>query len=425
MRGREKCADGRVAEANPGALAPLSDDQCAAASATCTCPRRRAAGACQRKGALFGLYSEGELFGHAIALDHGQGDYTVEAVEDCLLWHMAAEDLARVMAAQPSVAHFLTAAPGERLRAAGSRSTGTLADLRLRLPVSGAPDLAISECAALMARHQVSCLPVLDREGLVGILTDRDLRTRVLARGVDPSRPVAEVMTRSPLSVPAEARIDDALVEMLRLGIHHLPVLDPERRLVGVVSAGDLLRLQAPHPLRLVRDIQRASGRQELVELARQGPGLLAALTRQGSAVTEVGRIASLITDACTRRLIELAQMTLGEAPMGWAWLSFGSQARMEQGLISDQDNGLLLVEAPDPQAAEYFLRLAESVCDGLDACGYAHCPGGVMAKGRWRLPLADWRPHGSPRRGVAEALSTRRGRIEKHCRHRANAARR
>jgi len=55
--GCEKCVDGRVAEANSGALTPPGDDQCAAVSAACACPRRRAAGACRRKGALFGLLS--------------------------------------------------------------------------------------------------------------------------------------------------------------------------------------------------------------------------------------------------------------------------------------------------------------------------------------------------------------------------------
>lgn len=288
----------------------------------------------------------------------------------------------------------MTQAEGVELlaKATGSRATGTLSDLRLRSPVTVGPEMTIAECAGLMARQQVSCMPVVGEAGLIGILTDRDLRTRVLAKHMDPNRPVAEVMTRDPLSLASDARIDDALVEMMRLGIHHLPVLAGDGRVAGVVSAGDLLRLQAPHPLRLVRDIQRAGDLVELVELARQGPGMLAALTHQGSAVTEVGRIASLITDACTQRLIGLAQAEQGEAPVGWAWLAFGSQARMEQGLISDQDNGLVLAEVPDEAGADYFRRLADFVCDGLNACGYAHCLGGVMAKGRWRMSFDGWR---------------------------------
>ena len=77
---------------------------------------------------------------------------------------------------------------------------------------------------------------------------------------------------------------------------------------------------------------------------------------------------------------------------MAWTWLAFGSQARMEQGLISDQDNGLLLAEEPDDEADRYFRRFADFVCDGLNDCGYIYCPGGVMAKGEWRMSWKAWR---------------------------------
>jgi CBS domain-containing protein len=206
------------------------------------------------------------------------------------------------------------------------------------------------------------------------------------------SSPVTEIMTPSPATVPTGARIDDALVEMMRLGIHHLPIVDAQGRLASVVSSGDLMRVQSPHPLRLVRDIQRAADAAEVARLARQGPGLLAGLGRSGAQSNEVGRIAGRITDACTRRLLALAERELGRPPMPWAWLAFGSQARLEQGLISDQDNGLLLADEPDEETASYFERLATQVCDGLDACGYVFCPGGVMAKGKWRMSLAAWR---------------------------------
>ena len=335
---------------------------------------------------------EGELFGHAIALDGGIRDYSVRAIEDCRLFHLEAGFLDRVSREHEIVQRFLTAGPGERLRSLEQRTTGTLADLDTRQPVTASPDTAIAECAALMARHQVSCLPITSGDELVGIITDRDLRTRVLARGIDPSSAIDAVMTREPLAARLATRIDDALVELMRLGIHHLPVRDEQGRLAAVVSAGDLLRLQAPHPLRLVRDIQRAETIESLSSLARKGPGLLASLAGRGSEVTEVGRIASMITDACTKRLLELAQEQFGEAPLSWTWLAFGSQARMEQGLISDQDNGLLLAEQPDEPATRYFRKLAEFVCDGLAECGYIYCPGDVMAKSKWRLSFDQWR---------------------------------
>ncbi len=334
---------------------------------------------------------EGELFGHAIRFDGGPCNYSVEAIETLDLLHLDASALQTLGQRHPDFARFLSDSPGARLREAGSERPAKIGELALRAPVTSDPDHSITQAAVLMSRHQVSCLPLVRDGKLIGIATDRDLRNRVLGQGVDPARPIAEVMTPDPVTVGLDDGIEDALVEMMRLGIHHLPVLTDQGALAAVISSGDLLRQQSPHPLRLVRDIQRAENVADVAEMARLGPGMLAALTRQGSQVTEVGRMAGLITDACTRRLLALAQDELGEAPMGWTWLAFGSQARLEQGLISDQDNGLLLAEKPDAEAADYFLKLATFVCDGLNECGYVFCPGEVMAKGQWRMSREDW----------------------------------
>ena len=334
---------------------------------------------------------ESDLFGHLIAFENGAQSYRAKAQEDCRLLWLSAERLANASTEHELVGRFLSGRPGDRLLAEGGRRTGTLRDLKLRSPVTAAPEISIRTAAALMAGERVSCLPVVDKQSLVGIVTDRDLRSRVLAKGLDPERPIADIMTTHPATVDLDDRMDDAVVEMMRLAIHHLPVVNEQGQLLGVISAGDLLRHDSPHPLRLVRDIQRAATVEQIAGLARQGPGMLAGLVGQGHQVFEVGRIASMITDACTRRLLGLALREYGDAPFDWCWLAFGSQARMEQGLISDQDNGLVLAERPAGESADYFLRLATFVCDGLDACGYVYCKGDVMAMKTWRMSLNDW----------------------------------
>lgn len=337
---------------------------------------------------------EGDLFGHSIAFGGDISDYSVRAAEDCLVWHLVPEDLSWFLQHHPRLASFFEGGPGARLREESQihARRETLGELNLRPPITAKPGTPISECARRMAEHHVSCLPILEDNQLTGIITDRDLRNRVLAKGVNPDTPVREIMTKNPATVLLEDRIEAALVEMMRLGIHHLPVIGENGALAAVVSSGDLMRVQSPHPLRLVRDIQRAHDSAAVAELAKRGPRMLAGLANAGSGASEVGRIAGRITDACTRRLITLAEQELGAPPLEYAWLAFGSQARLEQGLISDQDNGLLLAEAPEGSAAEYFRSLATRVCDGLDACGYVFCPGGVMAKGEWRMGLSEWR---------------------------------
>ncbi|MBS3745664.1 MAG: CBS domain-containing protein [Wenzhouxiangellaceae bacterium] len=337
---------------------------------------------------------EGDLFGHRIAFGGEHDDYSARAIEDCLIWQLEARDLSAMLERHPPLAAFFEAGPGARLREESQirARRETLGELGLRKPVTAGPEASIAACARAMAESQVSCLPLVEHGELVGIITDRDLRNRVLARGLDPERPVRDIMTADPATVALGGRIEAALVEMMRLGIHHLPVTDADGALAAVVSAGDLVRVQSPHPLRLVRDIQRADTGASVAKFARRGPRMLAGLANAGAGASEIGRIAGRITDACTRRLLALAEDELGEAPLKYAWLAFGSQARLEQGLISDQDNGLLLAEEPDDAAAEYFEALATRVCDGLNECGYVFCPGGVMAKGEWRMSFRGWR---------------------------------
>jgi CBS domain-containing protein len=104
----------------------------------------------------------------------------------------------------------------------------------------------------------------------------------------------------------------------------------------------------------------------------------------------------SSIAEAITIHLIQLAEQQLGPAPIAYCWLSFGSLARLEQTAQSDQDNGLLLSDEYNPDIhAEYFKKLAQFVCDGLDACGYEYCPGDIMATTeKWRQPLNIWKKY-------------------------------
>jgi len=292
----------------------------------------------------------------------------------------------------PPVAAFLSARLGDRLRAIGIKRSGQLADLGLRTPITGSPDQSIVEAAKRMSEHGISSLPILDQGKLVGILTDRDLRVKVLAGDIGPSQSVGAIMTSHPITASKDTLTDDAMLTMMRAQIHHLPIVDEDNALVGMVSAGDLLRTQAPHPLRLARDVQRAPDLASIVQCAKLGPDMLAGLVRAGSDVSEVGRVASLLTDTITQRLLQLAQDRFGDPPMDWCWVAFGSQARMEQGLISDQDNGLILAKEPSPKDEQYFVQLATFVCDGLNACGYVYCNGGVMAMGQWRMSLEAWK---------------------------------
>ena len=134
---------------------------------------------------------------------------------------------------------------------------------------------------------------------------------------------------------------------------------------------------------------------EELVVLSRRLPPLFVRMVNLGRDVEHIGRMVTHITDAFTVRLLQLAEAELGPPPMRYAWVVFGSQAREEQTAKTDQDNGLILERKGKNKDADYFSRLADFVCDGLDALGYQYCPGEIMALNvKWRTHLAKWKRH-------------------------------
>ena len=109
----------------------------------------------------------------------------------------------------------------------------------------------------------------------------------------------------------------------------------------------------------------------------------------------QLGQFITTITDTVTRQLIRIAENELGPPPCTFAWVAMGSQGRFEQSAKSDQDNALVLDDDAKPEHDEYFEKLARIVNDGLNDCGYVHCPGDVMASNtKWRQPLSQWKKY-------------------------------
>src|SRR5262245_16757849 len=117
----------------------------------------------------------------------------------------------------------------------------TVGELVRRPPVTAGPSTTVADAAGLMARERVSCLLIFGSDGDVGVLTDRDLRTRVVAERRSSLTPVADVMTPRAETVPAETMAGEVLLRMLDGGFHHFPVVDTSGSVVGVVTDTDLM----------------------------------------------------------------------------------------------------------------------------------------------------------------------------------------
>jgi CBS domain-containing protein len=262
-------------------------------------------------------------------------------------------------------------------------------------------DTTVGEAARLMAERGVGSVIVVDQdEATVGIVTDRDLRTKVLARGLTGATPVPAVMSAPVVAVGPERLAFDALLEMTRRNIHHLAVVE-DGRLLGVVSSHDFMLLQGAHPVALVRQIEAQGSVDGLVALAAQVPMVIRRLAREGVGAFDLGRLVAEFNDRLVRRTVELTEAVLAEEgrggpPVPYSWLALGSEGRREQTFKTDQDNGLVYEDPSDDLrevAATYFARLGESVGVALVRQGFPSCPGGYMASNpQWCQPASTWR---------------------------------
>jgi len=340
--------------------------------------------------------SEGEIFGHEIYFHGELEDYFAEAEEDCLLWHLSFEDFQQLRNKHPLIGEYFSSHLKSRLAAAiqVKHAVTQVRGLLNREPVLVESEVGIRQAAQEMSAENVSSILVVKSGELCGIVTDKDLRKRVLVEGLDSSLPIKSVMTTNPMSIPADTDVDSALLTMMRKNYHHLPVVDGVKP-IGLVTAGDILRSQSEHPLRLVRDIYKKNSIDELLVLSQRLPSLYERMVNLGRGVGQIGRMVTHVTDAFTVRLIQLAEQKLGPPPMAFAWVVFGSQAREEQTARTDQDNGIILERDADEDEGRYFSKLSEMVCDGLDQLGYVYCPGEVMALNvKWRVSLPGWKSY-------------------------------
>jgi CBS domain-containing protein len=261
-----------------------------------------------------------------------------------------------------------------------------------RTPITLPPSTSIQAAAQLMSESRVSSVLIEEQGTLFGLITDRDLRNRVVAMGMDIQRPIADIATLAPLSVDIKAPAFDALLLMARHNIHHVPVLDG-LQVVGMITATDLTEQHSTSAVYMAGDIYKQTTIEGLQQVAAKVKRLQQNLAAADASAYNTGHIITAITDALTTRLLQLGEAQFGPAPIDYVWVAAGSQARSEQTAKTDQDNCLVLDDAYDEALhGEYFKALSTFVCDGLDACGYIHCPGEMMAMTpAWRLPRQHW----------------------------------
>ncbi len=353
---------------------------------------------------LIGRLGEGSVLADACQQDtpttHG------EAIEDSLLYSLPCATVRKLREQQAAFDHYFSESLRTRMRQAlHDDLTGVPANtgdigaeivtLLKRAPVCVDATTSIRQAAQRMTERQVSSLLVTRGNKLVGIVTDSDLRRRVVAEGRAYDEAVEDVMSANIETIPPHASLMRAMLTMTRLRVHHLPVVDEHDGLVGIISENDIARYQSTNSVFIASDIRKAGSLDELAAISQRLPSLQLHLASANASARHIGESISCIADSITQRLLEMAEARLGPPPAPYLWLAGGSQARGEQTSHSDQDNAMILSDDVRDDDLPYFESIARFVSDGLNACGYVYCPGNAMANNpEWRQPLAKWRAY-------------------------------
>src|SRR5215471_6983896 len=327
-------------------------------------------------GQVLDLLGPGELFGHASMLSGLPTGFEARAAEDTVCCRIPADVIGPLLARPDFLKFIARSIVGDRSAAGPERETPAdpvqrrVATLIRTPPLLCRADEPIRDVARRMTAGGASAA-LVQSGGTLGIVTDRDLRSRVVAAGTSPDAPVSAIMTTPIYSVRADSLGGDVLLDMLDRDLHHVPVLSAAGQILGVVDGDDLVAAEARKPFLLRRAIDLATGAEDLADASAGLDPMIIALHDARVAAEHVAAIRSVVLDALTRRLIEFAVAGAGDPPAPFTWFALGSLARRETVPSSDVDSALAWQDSGDDAAAGAYLeRVARAVEDGLRVCG-------------------------------------------------------
>lgn len=357
---------------------------------------------------------EGGYFGALGLIRESRANLNVETVEDTFCYLLEKNAFLELVRNSPRVSQYYlqrfsedvvcTAYSELRSQKARSRPQDAfylfsveVADVIKRPLQTISGGETIQKAAAEMSEHKIGSLLVRNQaEDIVGIVTDKDIRSKVVAMGMDYLTPVEKIMTSPVHSIFSHAVCFDALLQMMNLKVHHLAV-ERQKDIVGVVTAHDIMVHQGTSPLYLFREIVAQKKIEGLYSLSQKVPTIVRTLIEEGAKANNITRMISVLNDHIVERMLTLLYEEMGPAPQPFCWLMMGSEGRKEQTFKTDQDNALVYeTPAEDWESIKtaklYFRRFGNRAIQHLEACGYPLCKGEMMASNpKWRKSYAIW----------------------------------
>ena len=331
------------------------------------------------KGSVVDELHSGDAFGHISVLTGLPPQYSVRTSEDTLCYRMPDP---RRFISDPSAlkfGHFGTLITRHRLTASALMSDAQSNVTRyMREILWVKATQSVREVAESMTSAEQS-FALVDSPMGVGLVTDRDFRSKVGRGEFGLDSPIGAMMSHPLITVSNKVSLASAFLQMVERGVHHLVVVDDYEKPIGVVRAMDLSSIQLRNPLLIRAAIESAQSIDELASASQLLKPSLVELHDNGIPSLHVAGLMSAIVSAILTRVLTLSSSV--DEPVPHSWLILGSIARGEPLPASDVDTAIVWADQRgEVDATDEITTNAKRILTLMEQCGLEKCSNGANA---------------------------------------------
>jgi CBS domain-containing protein len=354
---------------------------------------------------------EGDTFGFLSLIGKDKQRTTVVAIDDTLCYILSKEGVFKLLENSPTfneyymayLSRYVDRTYQEMYNKSLSYGSGDrflfatpVGEVAVN-PITVKESATIQDAAQVMVYKKISSVIIVNENNApIGIVTDRDLREKVVAKGRNPLEPIKNISSLSLIRVDDQESCFEAILKMIKYDIHHMLVIK-DGALKGILTNHDLMLLQGTSPLSLVHDIINQQTVEGLIPLSHKINNIVGLLLKEDAKASSITKIISEINDRLLTKIIEITEKKLGPPPLPYCWIVFGSEGRKEQTFKTDQDNALIYTNPAtmeqEEEAKKYFSVFSSLVSKGLVQVGFPPCPANYMASNpEWCQPVRVWK---------------------------------
>ncbi|MFH0975850.1 MAG: putative nucleotidyltransferase substrate binding domain-containing protein [Spirochaetota bacterium] len=368
---------------------------------------------------VYDYSDEGDFFGLFSLLIGRPSPLTIIAEEDTICYLLKKEAFKELMENYPDFNLYFTSGPSKDFKHFDTKMkntdsvfsikpeineilfAGRVKDVMHADVLTCPPEETIVGIARKMSNRGVGSAIIVDEHRMpIGILTDNDIRSKLIASGNLANVPVQEIMSRPVKSISPDAFCFEAILSMITDKIKYLTVMDG-LKLIGIISEMDLMASQGNNPLAVIKGIQQSTHIDQIIWQRSNIDKSMRIILEHGGMAKDICELITTLNDYQTSKIIMLAEDEMvserfGKPPVPYAWISLGSEGRREQTMRTDQDNAIIFADVSSPEqekeVQQYFLTLGEKVVSGLEKSGFPRCKGGYMAiNPQWCQSYSVW----------------------------------